>query len=178
MFHRSMRVSLLVSCHPSLTYLREAHLTVASTLCQTGFLQTLTHWTFQTLSRRRVEHSELWETAAAAPVRRLQFGGSSSAAPVLLLQFGASSSAARWQPVGKRYEKGAKVLEQIVLPPAPTRPQNHRPGFLGTRTGRVKHRVQKEAGVTMQHLPKAHKAAFSWAARPSQPAHNYLDKTH
>lgn len=159
-----MRVLLLVSCHPSLTYVKEAHLTVASTLCQTGFLQTLTHWTFQTLSRRRVEHSELWETAAAAPVLRLQFGG--------------SSSAARWQPVGKRYEKGAKVLEQIVLPPAPTRPQNHRPGFLGTQTGRVKHRVQKEAGVTMQHLPKAHKAAFSWAARPSQPAHNYLDKTH
>lgn len=94
LFHRSMRVLLLVSCHPSLTYVKEAHLTVSSTLCQTGFLQTLTHWTFQTLSRRRVEHSELWETAAAAPVLLLQFGCSSSASPVLLLQFCGSSSAA------------------------------------------------------------------------------------
>lgn len=51
------------------------------------------------------------------------------------------SSLAQWHCVGNRYEKGAKVLEQIVLPRALHHQQTQRPEFFWTQTARVKLRV-------------------------------------
>lgn len=156
-----MRVLLLVSCHPSLTYVKEAHLTVASTLCETGFLQTLTHWTFQTLSRRRVEHSELWETAAAAPVLRLQFCGSSSAAPVRRLV------GSRW---GSDMKRGQRCWSRsFCLQRRPGRritgPDSWGHKRAGSNTG-----YRKKQGSQCNIYPKHTKPPFHGRpGRPSQP---------